>query len=296
VLLLQALHYRANVDFAFNDAIKFAAKLGITDTGSVFNKGSALVMMYETLLTPTNGGGISILKNHISDGTITRETLAKTPLAGYANFGKPEYNAAEIYERSSAASFCIEVYESEEALKNGNYSTQGSGFFVAPDGIALTAYHVFLYNPFMRITTTDGQNYSNVELLWGDPYRDLAVLKIGKTSDDGKTVNAFPYLPLGDSSLISNGERIFTLSSPEGYTDTISEGIISNTNRTANDPGYKEIQFSAAVSHGSSGGALINRYSNSTFYSQISGVPKLVYARRIFDYKILNCYTAKQSV
>jgi S1-C subfamily serine protease len=262
-LLLQALNYRVDVDYAVNDAVKFASKLGISTTGGAFNKGSAIVMMYEALLTPTNGGGISILKSRISDGTISRASLAKTQLAGYANFGKSEYNADEIYERSSAANFYIEVFENEEMFNNSEASVGGSGFFVTPSGVALTAYHVFVYNPYMRIATTDGQTYSKIELLWGDPYRDLAVIKIGKTSDDGKTVNAFPYLPLGDSSLIANGERIFTLSNPEGHTDTITEGIISNKSRAVNDQNYKQIQFSAAVSHGSSGGALINRYGEA---------------------------------
>jgi hypothetical protein len=86
--------------------------------GGEVNKCPALVMMYVAI---TFGGGISILKNCVSAGTITRKVLSKTTFAGYANFGKTEYNAADIYECSSAVNFYVEVYETEETFKSSSF-------------------------------------------------------------------------------------------------------------------------------------------------------------------------------
>ena len=51
---------------------------------------------------------------------------------------------------------------------------------------------------------------------------------------------------------------MYAIGSPKGLQNTITTGIISNPSRE--DGGIKYIQTSAAISAGSSGGALINKY------------------------------------
>ena len=60
----------------------------------------------------------------------------------------------------------------------------------------------------------------------------------------------------GDSTAVAGGQNIFAIGSPLGLDNTISQGIISNPNRVVDGLGY--IQTTAPISHGSSGGALIN--------------------------------------
>src|SRR5207245_8225354 len=65
-----------------------------------------------------------------------------------------------------------------------------------------------------------------------------------------------PYLPLGKASSVDVGDRIFSLSTPLGLLqNTLSEGIVSGI-RLAD--GYRYFQVSAPISHGSSGGPILN--------------------------------------
>jgi hypothetical protein len=262
--LLRALGYSDPTDFTWTRAGEFAAKLGISAVSDApdapFNRADAIVMMYEALITRSKGGGNKLIEELVANGHISTERLALTPLAGYANFGRHEYSAAEIYERASAANFYVELFASEEDFDAGYIFARGSGFFITADGVALTAYHVIEMMPYARIYMTDGRVFSDIEVLWRDGMRDLAIIKVGKTDEDGKTVSAFPYLPLGNAGLISAGERVFAMGSPGGHDDSISEGVIGKTNRAVIDPEYPNIQFTAAISPGSSGGSLINRF------------------------------------
>lgn len=55
------------------------------------------------------------------------------------------------------------------------------------------------------------------------------------------------------------GDKIFTISSPMGFSKTISEGIVSGKH---NNEGIKLIQISAPISHGSSGGPVLDEYGH----------------------------------
>jgi len=75
-------------------------------------------------------------------------------------------------------------------------------------------------------------------------YKRIGLLsKIPKT----KTVQSFVAPAIG--------ETVFTMSSPEGLFNSVSNGIISSIR---NKDGVNFIQFTASVSPGSSGGALLN--------------------------------------
>ena len=84
-----------------------------------------------------------------------------------------------------------------------------------------------------------------------DPKRDLAVLKV-----DNLSVRP---LVLGNSEAVRIGDPIYTVGNPRGIQGTFSEGNISNIlpAGTPNNPN-KMIQITAAISRGSSGGAVVN--------------------------------------
>ncbi|MDR0818452.1 MAG: S1C family serine protease [Oscillospiraceae bacterium] len=262
--LLRALGYSDPDDFVWTKAVDFAASKGISiDVGEGFSRGDAVTLAYEALLTKKNGSDVKLIESLIESGNISREALKNSPLAGYANYGKPIFNSADIYERASATAFYMEVYDTKEDFDKKNYSGTASGFFISQDGAALISYHAIERKPYLSITTTDGRVYNDVKVLWRDGWRDLALIKVGKTDTEGNSVTKFPYLPLGDSDLITVGEPVFTVGSPIGLTDTLTDGLISAKARNVSGPGYPEIQFTAPVSPGSSGGALINRYGEA---------------------------------
>lgn len=125
--------------------------------------------------------------------------------------------------------------------------TMGSGFFVSEDTI-ITNYHV-IKDAKMAAFRIYGSNevYSIIGTLGIDSNNDLALLKV-------KGVKGKP-LRLNSKYQLSIGDDIFTVSSPKGLEGTFSQGLISGLRKTSE----KEIiQISAPISHGSSGGAILN--------------------------------------
>lgn len=131
----------------------------------------------------------------------------------------------------------------------------GSGFFVSADGRLITNYHVIDGASRIEIITSKNEKFQINTVCSYSASQDIAVLKVTSS-------RSLPCLTLGDSDLIELGEDIVAIGSPLGLTNTVSTGIISsmrkNMVRIANN--VIDIQISAPISHGSSGGALFNVY------------------------------------
>ncbi len=151
---------------------------------------------------------------------------------------------SEIFERYNPAVFMV-------FTDDGYNSYQGSGFFISSAGLAFSNYHVFegTYQSHARIKTSDGRKYSVKEIIYSDADKDVILFSV---DGGGKS---FRYIPTSDRT-IKVGDHIFTIGSPRGYENTLSDGMISQL-RTESK---YAIQISAPIDHGSSGGALINEY------------------------------------
>ena len=123
-------------------------------------------------------------------------------------------------------------------------ATSGSGIIISSDGTIVTNYHVIEGATSIQVGFDDGTTYTGAVYIQDyDADLDLAVLKIDKTG--------LQPVVLGDSDDIRLGEQVVAIGSPMGLFNTVSEGIISSI-------WQDEIQTTAAISHGSSGGALFN--------------------------------------
>jgi hypothetical protein len=81
-----------------------------------------------------------------------------------------------------------------------------------------------------------------------DKRKDIAFLKIDAVN--------LPYLKLGNSSSVQVGDKLYTLGTPLGlFQNTLSEGLLSGIRQA---DGYKMLQLSAPISHGNSGGPVLN--------------------------------------
>lgn len=157
---------------------------------------------------------------------------------------KIEKNAEQIFEDFSKAVVTIggETYYGEFGF--------GSGFLLSPSGLLVTNYHV-IENMDKLVVALKNETIQlfDVNLIVAkDPIKDIAVLKI-----QGKNL---PYIVMGNSDLAKPGQKIFAIGNPEGYTNTISEGIISQIREFK--AGINSFQITAPISLGSSGGALFN--------------------------------------
>lgn len=133
-------------------------------------------------------------------------------------------------------------------------SSQGTGFFISPDGYIVTNNHIVENAIKVDITSLNGEEYE-AEIVGTDPRTDLALLKV-----KGKNL---PYLELGDSSTLKVGEWVLAVGNPLGLSHTVTAGIVSAKGRQlvggGGVPDYQDfIQTDASINRGNSGGPLIN--------------------------------------
>ena len=135
----------------------------------------------------------------------------------------------------------------------------GSGFLIHPDGYVVTNDHVVAGERQISVTQFKGsqtelakRNYDNVKIVATGGNLDLALLKIEEQEKDLK----FPFVVLGNSPDLKQGQRVFAIGSPLGLERSVSEGIVSLRNRIISD--RLHIQTTAEISPGNSGGPLFN--------------------------------------
>jgi S1-C subfamily serine protease len=138
-------------------------------------------------------------------------------------------------------------------------SGAGSGIILTTDGLILTNNHVIAGASSLTVQLADGREVS-AAVVKTDASSDLAVIRADATGLTPAT--------LGDSSVIRVGDTVLAIGSPLGtFTGTVTEGIISATNRTITVTDDQTgavtrlaglIQTDAAINPGNSGGALIN--------------------------------------
>ena len=72
--------------------------------------------------------------------------------------------------------------------------------------------------------------------------------------------SGFPSLNIGDSTSLQTGSDIYAIGYPGGIAQTVTPGVITNNSYALDGVNY--ILVNAAISPGSSGGALVNAYGD----------------------------------
>jgi Trypsin-like serine proteases, typically periplasmic, contain C-terminal PDZ domain len=138
--------------------------------------------------------------------------------------------------------------------QTGPQTVSGSGVFISDKGYILTNNHVIDGVTGITITLADGSTEAAI-LVGGDPYSDIAVLKVS-----GKIP---AVATLGNSDVLTPGDTAIAIGSPLGdFKNTVTVGVISATGRSIDSGnGYSIdglIQTDAAINQGNSGGPLVN--------------------------------------
>ena len=132
----------------------------------------------------------------------------------------------------------------------GNIVSTGSGFFYSDAAHLVTNYHV-IEDAYKIVCITSDEVSHDVELIYYySDAMDLAVL-VPKNNID---YTSLVYLESSKTE-IEKGTQVYAIGSPLGIQNTLSEGIISGRHST---DGINAIQFTASISSGSSGGALLD--------------------------------------
>ena len=128
----------------------------------------------------------------------------------------------------------------------------GTGVIVADNGTIVTADHVVAAGGSVTVTFADG-TVTNASVASADKKMDIAELI------PARLPQVVVPATLGGTAGI--GSAVVAIGNPLGLTDSVSSGIVSGLDRTADtDTGKRSglIQFDAAVNPGSSGGPLLD--------------------------------------
>ena len=172
--------------------------------------------------------------------------LANNSLGGFVeetSTESEELNAQEIYESIAPSVVTVNACSVVE-------NRSGTGFFINDGSTIATNYHVIKNCTSASVTLATGEKYEIEKVLGYSEEQDIALLKISYT-------NGMP-LEIRKTE-VKTGETVYAIGNSLGFLGgSLSEGIVSTATREIDGKTY--IQTTAAVTHGNSGGPLIDSY------------------------------------
>ena len=161
-----------------------------------------------------------------------------------ADRGGRELEFEELALRASSV-VMIAVHD-----RKGDIIGNGSGIMIGREGYILTNNHVARGGSFYSVRIENDETmYKTDEIIKYNSLLDLAVIRIDRKLQ--------PLPVYRGSRPLVRGQKVVAIGSPLGLFNSVSDGIISGFRRL-ND--VDMIQFTAPISHGSSGGAVLNMY------------------------------------
>lgn len=152
------------------------------------------------------------------------------------------------FEELAALASSIVMIASHD--KRGNVTGTGSGIMVGEDGYILTNNHVIAGGAYFSVRMEEEEQiYQTDEIIKYHALFDLALLRIERK---------LKPLPIyQESKKLVRGQKVVAIGSPLGLFNSVSDGIISGFRHFQD---VDMMQFTAPISHGSSGGAVLNMY------------------------------------
>ncbi|MCI9051218.1 MAG: trypsin-like serine protease [Lachnospiraceae bacterium] len=142
--------------------------------------------------------------------------------------------------------------------RSGKCFKTGSGVMISKKGYILTNDHVASEGAYYCVRIEgEEQSYDTDQVIKYNTYQDLALIRIERSCKPIPIYN-------GKKPLV-RGQKVVAIGSPLGLFNSVSDGIISGF-RNFDD--VSMIQFTAPISHGSSGGAVLNMYGELIGISQ----------------------------
>jgi len=179
-------------------------------------------------------GGVVVLA-YVGSKNSTSSTTSAPPPA--------KLNLAD----SSKAVMTIHVFRGKDEY------AQGSGFLIDDQGTSVSNVHVIGSGDRAEVELEDGRKFAVTDVRAYDMTQDVAIFRIGSATP-GAGALTFPKVPLGSSDAVNIGDKVVVISSPEGLSNTVTDGILS-ARRGGEQPA---LQVSAAISPGSSGGPVFD--------------------------------------
>ena len=171
-----------------------------------------------------------------------------------AGGGKDKVPAAEeapvsiLEDKEKLSEVTASVLKIECCDITGEVYATGSGFVAFDSDLIVTNYHVIEDHPYaITALAEDGTSFPIAEIVAYNEEMDIAILKASEGT------NLAP-LSFADKAT-EKTDKVVAIGSPLGLMNIVSEGIVSGFTQVGNE---SVIQFTASISHGSSGGVLLN--------------------------------------
>ena len=156
-----------------------------------------------------------------------------------------------LYDRTIGSVVSVQVL-------TGEGQGLGSGFVYDDEGRIVTNQHVVGNSSTVEVQFNRGQ-WRTAEVVGTDAYSDLAVLNVNRVPEYATPLELADGMP-------EQGQSVGALGSPLGLDATITDGIVSGTNRSLPAGGPQgplftipnTVQTTAAINPGNSGGPLVN--------------------------------------
>jgi serine protease Do len=192
----------------------------------------------------------------IETGAAVQEVRIRAESLYHTAINPPELSPREHAQRIGAS---VIVVQTPSGL--------GSGVIINPRGHAITNAHVIQGETSLRVTVwlpERGQGADrgtglrrevirDIEIIAVNNHLDLALLRI--IHPDGPE-HDFTFAPMERDESIEVGQPVFAIGNPLGLERTLSQGVVSTTQRSFD--GLTYIQTDTAVNPGNSGGPLFN--------------------------------------
>ncbi len=173
--------------------------------------------------------------------TVTRFLLVCLSLFPASLFGQDIVAMFKRVKPSVVTVLSFNAFDLEQAT--------GSGFFIDKNRI-ITNFHVIEGAYSLKIRMNDSTEYAIQKIVAKDSLMDIAVLEVDIPTSR-------KIIPLVFRNKVpEQGEKIYVVGNPLGFEQSVSDGIVSSL-RIVKEHG-KLIQFTAAVSSGSSGSPLLD--------------------------------------
>ncbi len=220
---------------------------------------SALTRWLAILLLLVAGALVyTVLRQRRAAPTASHVSVTPRAITPRGDLAADEQATIELFRELSPSVVHITSLETKRSRLSLNALEQqqgtGSGFIWDADGHVVTNFHVLQNADHAEVTLSDNTVW-RAEIVGVAPDKDLAILKI-----DTKT--KLKPIPVGTSSNLLVGQKVFAIGNPFGLDQTLTTGVISGlgreiksiTQRTI----YDVIQTDASINPGNSGGPLLD--------------------------------------
>jgi S1-C subfamily serine protease len=193
-------------------------------------------------------------------GVLVVALLGMGPVGAVEHVGETATRDAGVQASCNYQTLYDETIDSVVTVQILTESQQGlgSGFVYDGEGRIVTNQHVVANASMVEVQFNRG-DWRTAEVIGTDAYSDLAVLEVNDTPNYAEPLELQPREP-------EAGQPVGALGSPLGLEATVTDGIVSGTNRSLpagaqQGPQFtipNTIQTTAAINPGNSGGPLVD--------------------------------------